>query len=164
MKDRESRQRAGQVYEWINEIRYNDSWTTSKYILYITGAAVTWAPGWLSVLARWESLLPGSAEPLVTMTVLASGDRLWHSYVSFSSVGSQGFVASRQNLRGLRARRLFVVFFVDCLVVIEGGLQKGATTLPDCRGYLGVDYGGNSQGSKLDCIGKLSALIYAQGI
>jgi len=82
---------------------------TRSYTLCITGAAVTWAPGWLSVLAWWESLLPGSAEPLVTMTVLASGDRLWHSYVSFSSVGSQGFVASRQNLRGPRARRLFVV-------------------------------------------------------
>jgi len=47
---------------------------------------------------------------------------------------------------------------------IEGTLQKGATTLPDCRGYLEVDYGGNSQESKLDCIGELSALIYAQGV
>ena len=45
---------------------------------------------------------------------------------------------------------------------IEGGLRKGVTTLPDYRGYLEVDYRGNSQESKLDCIGKLSALIYAQ--
>ena len=40
----------------------------------------------------------------------------------------------------------------------------GVTTLPGCRGYLEVDYGGNSQESKLDCIGELSALIYAQDI
>jgi len=47
---------------------------------------------------------------------------------------------------------------------IEGTLWKGATTLPDCRGYLEVDYRGNSQESKLDCIGKLSTLIYTQGV
>ena len=47
---------------------------------------------------------------------------------------------------------------------IEGTLQKGVTTLPDCRGYLEVDYRGNSQESKLDCRGELSTLIYTQGI
>jgi len=34
---------------------------------------------------------------------------------------------------------------------VEGGLQKSATTLPSCRGYLEVDYWGNSQESKLYC-------------
>ena len=47
---------------------------------------------------------------------------------------------------------------------IEGTLWKSATTLPDCRGYLVVDYRSNSQRSKLDCRGELSTLIYAQGI
>ena len=47
---------------------------------------------------------------------------------------------------------------------VKGTLRKGVTTLPDCRGYLEVDYWGNSLGSKLYCRGESSALIYAQGI
>ena len=50
------------------------------------------------------------------------------------------------------------------VAAIEGTLWKGATTLPDCRGYLVVDYRGNSQESKLYCRDELSALIYTQDV
>jgi len=49
-------------------------------------------------------------------------------------------------------------------LLVEGGLQKSETTLSSCRGYLEVDYWGNSLESKLYCWGKSSAFIYAQGI
>ena len=77
--------------------------TYNIFKICITGAAVTWAPGWLSVLARWESLLPGSAEPLVTMTVYGILTSAFPSSV-------RGVRRLSSNLRGPRARRLFVVF------------------------------------------------------
>jgi len=62
-------------------------------------------------LGTWLTQRFGIVGKLVTWLgwTPSNHDRLWHSYVSFSFVGSQRFVTSCQNLQGPRAHHLFVV-------------------------------------------------------